>query len=63
MMGWCRCPAGWNGDDCSRRMRRPCSQHHRPFGFEPYDQPTDPSQGGTTLACADLCDDDIGAPL
>ncbi|KAI3432296.1 hypothetical protein D9Q98_003856 [Chlorella vulgaris] len=57
--GWCRCPAGWTGDDCSRRMRRPCSQNHRSFGFEPYDRPTDPSLGGTTLACADLCDEDI----
>ena len=19
--GWCRCPAGWNGDDCSTRQR------------------------------------------
>ena len=21
MRGWCRCPAGWTGDDCSTRMR------------------------------------------
>ncbi|PSC68519.1 exostosin-like glycosyltransferase [Micractinium conductrix] len=60
MAGWCACPAGWRGDDCSTRMRRPCSQHNRPVGsFEPYDQPTDPSNGGMTLMCADLCDDDI----
>ena len=44
------------------RLQRPCSQHNRPVGsFEPYDQPTDPSNGGMTLMCADLCDDDIGA--
>ncbi|KAL4419203.1 hypothetical protein ABPG77_000597 [Micractinium sp. CCAP 211/92] len=58
--GWCRCPAGWTGDDCSTRMRRPCSQHHRSNGFEPFDKPFDMQQGGTTMACADLCDEDVG---
>lgn len=99
MTGWCRCPAGWTGDDCGTRMKvgvraatmtvalvsatqtppasthahmgttplprmhvqRPCSQHWRKHGFEPYNAPTDPSKGGLTMACADLCDEDVGA--
>ncbi|KAL4856586.1 DNA-directed RNA polymerase II subunit RPB2 [Chlorella vulgaris] len=59
LMGVCRCPAGWMGDDCSVRIKRPCSQWGRAHGFEPYIEPTDPRLGGMTLACADLCDEDI----
>ncbi|KAL4427652.1 hypothetical protein ABPG75_001741 [Micractinium tetrahymenae] len=59
LTGWCRCPAGWTGDDCSTRMKRPCSQHMRRHGFEPYNAPTDPSMGGLTMACADLYDEDV----
>jgi hypothetical protein len=42
--------------------QRPCSQQLRQHGFEPYDKPLDLNGGaGTTLACADLCDEDVGA--
>ena len=41
-------------------LQRPCSQRLRTEGFEPYNLPTDVSQGGTTMACADYCDEDIG---
>ncbi|KAL4428361.1 hypothetical protein ABPG75_002450 [Micractinium tetrahymenae] len=61
MAGWCRCPAGWDGDDCIRRRRRPCSQLPRQHGFEPFDEPLDMSKGaGNNARCAQLCDEDIG---
>lgn len=60
ILGVCRCPAGWTGDSCEQRMRRPCSQWYRQRGFEPYDEPINWSQGGLTLRCAGECDDDIG---
>lgn len=60
MAGWCRCPAGWTGDACDQRMRRPCSQKHRSGGFLPYDEPIDWNEVGLTLRCAGECDDDIG---
>lgn len=25
LAGWCRCPAGWTGDDCSTRLKASCS--------------------------------------
>ncbi|PSC76174.1 exostosin-like glycosyltransferase [Micractinium conductrix] len=43
-------------------MKRPCSQFNRGHGFEPFNEPPDLTKGaGTTMACADLCDEDIGA--
>ncbi|KAG7674943.1 hypothetical protein Ndes2526A_g07692 [Nannochloris sp. 'desiccata'] len=60
--GLCRCPAGWDGDACDIRMRRPCSAHHRSSGFEPYESNSidwnDPDIA--TLRCSGQCDDDIG---
>lgn len=58
--GWCRCPAGWTGDACDQPMKRPCSQRPRPHGFLPYDGPINWNEGGMTLRCGGLCDDDIG---
>ncbi|EFN55367.1 hypothetical protein CHLNCDRAFT_52572 [Chlorella variabilis] len=61
--GWCRCPAGWTGDHCSTRMRRPCSQVQRQVGsFEPHSAPLDYSLPGIVInsRCAQLCDEDIG---
>lgn len=60
MKGWCRCPAGWAGDDCTTRMKRPCSQKQNLAGFEPDIQPIDWTMEGNTLRCAQFCDDDIG---
>ena len=57
MLGWCNCPAGWGGDDCSTRVKRLCSQHNRGLpGFEPYDEPINWEQGRKTLGCAGYCD-------
>ncbi|PSC69932.1 exostosin-like glycosyltransferase [Micractinium conductrix] len=61
LKGWCRCPAGWAGDDCNTRKRRPCSQKHRHGGFEPYDKPANLSEPRQLMSgCAGLCDEDIG---
>ena len=58
--GWCRCSAGWTGDACDQRQRRPCSQLYRTSGFTPYEGPTNWNYSGLTLRCAGACDDDIG---
>ena len=59
--GWCRCPAGWTGDACDQRMRRPCSQKYRQHGFLPHEEPIDwEEEWALTLRCSGACDDDIG---
>ena len=41
-------------------VQRPCSQHIRQQGLEPFSEPTQWEHGqGTTLACAGYCDEDI----
>jgi len=61
MSGWCRCSAGWRGDACDVRMKRPCSQRQRKGGFEPYNEPIDYSYPSSIHSrCAGECDDDIG---
>ncbi|KAL4438037.1 hypothetical protein ABPG77_004258 [Micractinium sp. CCAP 211/92] len=61
LAGWCRCPAGWTGDDCSTRLKRPCSWDYRRHGFEPFNEPVDYSQpSGSPSRCSQLCDEDVG---
>jgi hypothetical protein len=61
MSGWCRCAAGWRGDACDVRMKRPCSQRLREGGFEPYNEPLDYlAKYDIHSRCAGECDEDIG---
>ncbi|PSC76758.1 exostosin-like glycosyltransferase [Micractinium conductrix] len=61
MAGWCRCPAGWSGDDCSTRLKRPCSWDYRQGGFEPFNKPVDWSADShSTGRCSQYCDEDVG---
>lgn len=59
--GRCRCPAGWTGDACNQRMRRPCSQIPRKGGFLPHDAPINWTiKERMDSRCSGECDEDIG---
>lgn len=58
--GWCSCPAGWQGDACDVRMRRPCSHTQRKGGFVPTQTAKNFTDAGLMGGCAFECDEDIG---
>lgn len=64
--GLCLCPAGWAGEDCMQRQKRPCTNRWRTAADdpqEPYGLMPDPwkEPGWTASRCAGTCDDDIAA--
>ncbi|RMZ55166.1 hypothetical protein APUTEX25_005444 [Auxenochlorella protothecoides] len=70
--GFCQCPAGWTGEGCLTRERRPCTHETRQWGFTRLDPKVNltefrveegteyhPIAGGRSSLCAGTCDDDI----
>jgi hypothetical protein len=65
--GVCYCTAGWKGDDCKTREKRPCSSDDRPAGsLEPQSHIDKDGKdlnwlhpGWRASRCAGVCDDDL----
>ncbi|GAX76857.1 hypothetical protein CEUSTIGMA_g4303.t1 [Chlamydomonas eustigma] len=66
-IGVCDCPAGWTGEDCSVRDKRPCGNGERPKGSHTMASHIDEEgrdlgwhkPGWMASRCAGICDDDL----
>lgn len=70
--GFCQCPAGWAGEGCATRDRRPCTHQQRTWGFTRLGPKVNLTEfrveqgshyqhlaGGYSSLCAGTCDDEI----
>eukprot|EP00884_Botryococcus_braunii_P002394 jgi/Botrbrau1/12155/Bobra.0186s0066.1 len=60
-LGTCACTAGWTGDYCQIRQKRPCTNQWRKAGGEATISTKSTDKGWTASRCYGVCDVDIAA--